>query len=120
MAIPWAAPARSLVSIPQRSMTSPTGSVPAKPKVPASRVVVKAVTPKSAKSEIGSCGVCISLRVPAVSHALNIGAQRVQALVDPLIPTFDLPNIVDNALPLGAEGGDEHGHPSADIWRIEH
>jgi hypothetical protein len=42
-------------------MTSPTGASLARLKVPASRVVVKAVIPKSANSVTGSWGVEITM-----------------------------------------------------------
>src|SRR6185503_16619988 len=84
----------------QRSVTSPTGSRPAVEKLPAARVVVNARTPKLAKSSIASAATdgagavigsadilaaTVAGLVAPVLDPLDSGAERVQALFDPLV-----------------------------------
>src|SRR5688500_3055318 len=117
----------------QRAVTSPTGSLPWVPKLPAARVVVNARTPNAAKSSMGSCGVAgaaaASPAAPAapaapasgvlVIHPLDVRAEGAEPLVNPLVAALDLPDVLDLALAGGAEGGEEHGHAGADVGRLD-
>src|SRR5215212_5582209 len=49
--------------------------------------------------------------------ALDARAEVAQALVDPLVPAVDLPHVVDLALALGTQGGDQDRHAGADVGR---
>src|SRR5579859_6732631 len=42
-------------------------------------------------------------------------AQWIQSLLDPLVSAIDLMNVVDHALALGAERGQQQGHSGADV-----
>src|SRR5690606_23583878 len=53
-------------------------------------------------------------------HALDLGAQGAQALVDPLVAAFDLPYVVDVTLPFGAQRRNEERHPGADVRALHH
>ena len=86
----------------QRAMTSFTGSVPESPKVPASRVVVKARMPQLSKSGIVSFGTSPTVLVPAVVNARDGSAECVETLVDALITTLDLSDVVNEAGPFSA------------------
>src|SRR5215211_4563734 len=55
----------------------------------------------------------------AIIHAPHTGAQRYEALVHPLVSALDLADIVDDALPFGAESGDEQRHSSSNVRRVE-
>src|ERR1700704_651630 len=99
-------------------MTSLTGSSPERPKVPASRVVVKARIPQLSKSGITSFGTPLTL-VAAVVNARDRSAERVQSLVNPLVAALDLPDVVDEARALGAKRGKEHCHSRSDVGLCE-
>ena len=47
--------------------------------------------------------------------ALDRGAERAQALVDPLVAAVDLADVADRRGALGAEARDQHRHPGADV-----
>ena len=47
------------------------------------------------------------------------GTERDQSLVDALVTTFYLPNVVDFARPLGPERRNEEGHAGPDIRAFE-
>ena len=47
--------------------------------------------------------------------ALDRRAERAQALVDPLVAAVDLVGVADRRGALGAERGDHHRHPGADV-----
>src|SRR5262249_22287324 len=53
----------------------------------------------------------------APSRALDAGAQRAQALVDPLVPAVDLPDVADDRAPGGAQRGGDERHPGPDVGR---
>src|SRR5690349_16511930 len=59
-----------------------------------------------------------SSRLPAFLDALDLRAQRSQALVDALVSALDLTDIVDRALPRSAERGEEDRHTGPDIRRL--
>src|SRR6476661_1684100 len=59
-----------------------------------------------------------SLRA-TVLHAFHLGAERTEAFVDPLVAALDLADVVDDALPFGAERRQEHGHAGANIRRLD-
>src|SRR5688572_10989436 len=96
-------------------MTSDTGSGPFIPKVPADRVVVKARMPNEAKSSTTS-------RVPSTATTLldarDLRAKGAKSLVDALVSSLDLTNVVDRAGATRAECSEQHGHPGADIRRF--
>src|SRR3954466_3568583 len=99
-------------------MTSETGSDPARLKVPASRVVVKALIPQLSKSGTTSFGTSAAL-VSTIVNASNRCAERVETLVDALVAALDLPDVVDEARALGAESGQQHRHAGPDVGRFE-
>src|SRR4029077_9594116 len=99
-------------------MTSLTGSVPPRPNVPASRVVVKARIPHCSKSGTTSFGTSSTL-LTAIVDAGDRGSQRVEAFVDALVPALDLSNVVDEARALGAQRRQEKRHSSANVGRFE-
>src|SRR5687768_5541427 len=111
-------------------MTSRTGSSVPLPKLPAWRDVVNARMPKESKSPTASTSVnCRSLTSfgmttswsfrAAVLDADDLGAQRVEALVDALVSALDLRHVVDDALAVGRQRRGEHGHPGADVGGLE-
>src|SRR4051794_32459749 len=51
-------------------------------------------------------------------HALDLGTENPKAFVDALITALDLADVVDDALPPGAECGKEDGHAGADVGRL--
>src|SRR3954453_16010121 len=51
--------------------------------------------------------------------ALDARAEVAQALVDPLVSAVDLAHVVDLALALGAQGGDQDRHAGAVVGRGE-
>src|SRR6266699_4082270 len=101
-----------------RPMTSLTGSVPERPKVPASRVVVKARMPQFSKSGITSFGTSLTL-LAAIVDPGNGGPERVQTLIDALVAALDLADVVDEARSLGAQRGEQKRHSSPNIGRLE-
>jgi hypothetical protein len=81
-------------------MTSFTGSVLERLKVPASRVVVNARIPQLSKSGITSFGTSSTL-VATVVDPCDLSAQGVETLVDALVSALDLTDIIDEARALG-------------------
>src|ERR1700756_5775828 len=51
-------------------------------------------------------------RIPLSPNACS---QRIQPLLDPLVSPIDLMNVMDHALPLRAEGGQQQRHTGADV-----
>src|SRR3954469_22105941 len=101
-----------------RAMTSFTGSVPARPKEPASRVVVNARIPQLSKSGTTSFGTSVKL-VAAIVNASDRRSESVESLVDALVAALDLADVVDEARTLGAKRGEKHRHAGADVRRLE-
>src|SRR5687768_5721382 len=99
-------------------MTSPTGSVPDNPYVPASRVVVKARKPSASISGTARAPAARS-RPALLFDPLDPGAECPETFIDALVAAIDLPHVVDDALSLRAERGDEHRHAGADVRRLE-
>src|SRR6476469_2758265 len=104
----------SLCTAVHRPMTSLTGSVPASPKDPASRVVVKARIPQLWKSGTSSFGTSLKL-VASVVNAGDRGSEGVETVVDAFVSALDLTDVVDEAGALRAESGDQHRHAGADV-----
>src|SRR5215208_464779 len=117
--------ARCRRSASQRAMTVPTGSSLAVPKLPAARVVVNARTPNWAKSSIGSSacsrktGSWTSAPCTPLLDPRDVGAECVEALVDPLVAALDLADVIDRALAAGAERGEEHRHARTDVRGLD-
>src|SRR5215218_5260479 len=47
--------------------------------------------------------------------ALDVGAERTEALVDALVPAVDLADVPDRRRSLRAQGRQQHRHPGADV-----
>src|SRR5262245_28751445 len=47
--------------------------------------------------------------------ALDVGADRAQPLVDPLVAAVDLADVSDRRRAVGAEARDQHRHSRADV-----
>src|ERR1700730_4540212 len=101
-----------------RPMTSLTGSVPERPKDPASRVVVKARIPQLSKSGITSFGTSLTL-LTAIVDPGECGPDRIQTLIDALVAALDLADVVDEAGSIGAERREQKGHSSPNGRRLE-
>jgi hypothetical protein len=43
-----------------------------------------------------------------------------EAVVDALVPPVDLTDVVDDALSIGGEGGQQHGHAGPNIGTLHH
>src|SRR6266480_3922864 len=108
----------SFCSAVHRLITSLTGSVPARPNEPASRVVVKARIPQLSKSGTTSLATSLTLVAPIVNPC-DRSAERVQPLVDALVTTLDLADIIDEARAVRTEGGQQHRHSGADVGGLE-
>src|SRR5687768_13425392 len=52
-------------------------------------------------------------------HALDSRAEPPQALVDLLVAAIDLADVADLRHAVGAQRGDQHRHPSADVGRLQ-
>ena len=66
----------------------------------------------------GLIPLCASAFLPKgglLLDALHIGAELVESGVQVLVTPLDLPNIVDHALALGDEGGDDERHTGANV-----
>lgn len=48
-------------------------------------------------------------------HAPHVGAERDEALLDALVAAVDLMHVVDHALALCTQGGDQQRHAGADV-----
>src|SRR4026209_1938844 len=102
----------------QRPMTSLTGSVPERPKVPASRVVVKARIPQPSKSPMTSLGTSTTL-LSTVVNSSDRRAEGVEPLIDALVAALDLADVVDEARTIRAECGPQHSHSGAHVGGFE-
>src|SRR5439155_26243279 len=51
-------------------------------------------------------------------HALDVRAELLEALVDPLVAAVDLTDVADLRLAIGAQRRDEHGHAGADVGAL--
>src|SRR5207247_723190 len=68
-------------------------------------------------SRARSCpSCCSSASLTALPlDALDVRAERAQALVDALVAAVDLADVPDRRGSLGAEAGDQHRHARADV-----
>src|SRR5258708_14046452 len=62
---------------------------------------------------------CATSADAAILHALDVGAQRAQPLIDALVAALDLPDVVDDALAVRAQGRQEHRHARANVRRLD-
>src|SRR5262245_24466922 len=51
-----------------------------------------------------------------VSYSFDLSTERSQPLLNSLVATIDLANIIDDAASLRAERRDQQRHAGADIW----
>ena len=95
------------------------------PKLPGARVVVNAANAEVVESSGTTSRVATSrwrARVTVVrrSSTRSISrAERAEALVDALVAALDLADVVDGALALGAQRGEQHRHAGADVRRFD-
>src|ERR1044071_7431044 len=108
----------------QRARTSPTGATwPPSPRSKGGdsspRPVIPARTPNRVfHSGSSNRGTWPATLVSGI-HPLDGRAQRLEPLVDVLVPPVDLPDVLNGALPLRREGGEENGHPGPDVRRFD-
>src|ERR1700730_9299098 len=57
--------------------------------------------------------------VAPIVDAADRSAERVEALIDALVASLDLPDVVDEAGSFGAESGEEQRHSGSDVGRFE-
>src|SRR5215216_759517 len=111
-------------------MTSPTGASVQSPRSkprPAAvpRPVMPATSPyRSLHSTSSNRGTAPGTGASATSsalpiHALDLRAERPQALVDALVASLDLAHVVDRARPFGRQRREQHRHPGPNVGRFD-
>src|SRR4051812_5184646 len=54
-----------------------------------------------------------------VLHTLDIGTECAESFVDAFVATLDLTDVVDDALALGAQRREQHGHSRTNVGRLD-
>src|SRR5687768_1470116 len=82
--------------------------------------MTKSGTPSVTASRSSTTRAVLLAFIVARILTLDARAQRTQAVVDPLVASLDLRDVVDVALAFGAERGDEQTRAGPDVRRLHH